>query len=196
VHGLERSHVLVLAAGRGSRMGGPKALMMVNGRPWWQHQQDRLSTLGLPVTWVVSPEVDSQLHSSVSASARVVVSDPARPMFSSILAGIDRLRACPPESLFILPVDCPAPHPSVWQKLAGHDKPAVPVAGQVRGHPVYLPWIFITSTIDSLMEITPERDSLRLDRILSGVACEVPVMDASVAVNLNSPEALLAWMRC
>ena len=52
--------VVVLAAGRGTRMGGPKALMEVRGRVWWRWQREWLApaeAAGATVVWLVSPVV-------------------------------------------------------------------------------------------------------------------------------------------
>ena len=59
---LDHTRVLVLAAGRGRRMGGPKALMMVEGEPWWMRQRRRIAEVGIPMTWVVSPQVLDEMR--------------------------------------------------------------------------------------------------------------------------------------
>lgn len=178
----EARHILVLAAGRGTRMGVPKALMSVGGTPWWTRQQSRLERVGLPVTWVVSDRVarESQL-------ARTVVVDDTAPMFESIRAGVASLGSL--ESLagvFILPVDVPAPEPGVWRELGRCEHPAVPVWHGRRGHPVYLPGTWLRG-----------RDwarAGRLDDLIRADSFAVRVGDPDVTVNLNTPQDVDRWL--
>jgi CTP:molybdopterin cytidylyltransferase MocA len=74
--------VLVLAAGRGTRLGGPKALANItnDGRPWWLVQRERLAGVaarlgepdrggpGLTIVWVAGPEVAAALRDPQGAS--------------------------------------------------------------------------------------------------------------------------------
>lgn len=192
--GLESSHVLVLAAGRGTRMGGPKAMMGVGGRAWWMIQRERLATLGMPVTWVVSSAVRSAMLCSGTPPESIVLADPEAPMFSSLLEGIDSLRARPPRSVFVLPIDCPAPGPGVWRELAATGDVAVPACGGRAGHPVHLPWTFVTSIPDFAAAAATEASPARLDHLIGPVAKLIKVRDPAVTTNLNTPRDLQAWL--
>lgn len=182
-----RLHTLVLAAGRGNRMGGPKALMTVEGEPWWRTQSRRLLESGLEATWVVSPDVCNALRNQPSAPASMVTADPDAPMFTSILAGVRTLADLTPRGLFILPVDTPAPARRVWSAIAGTDRPRIPSCRGKHGHPVFVPWS-IAETVLSLSSSPSLKDGpARLDRIIAPTAEVIEVDDPAVCINLNTP---------
>jgi CTP:molybdopterin cytidylyltransferase MocA len=186
---------IVLAAGRGVRMRGPKALMMVQGREWWRVQRERLHTIGVSDVWVVSPDVLEAMKGQEDAPERTMLSDADAPMFASIVTGVVSLREHPPRGVFLLPVDVPAPAPSVWKALGGGESPCIPRWDDRRGHPVWLPWKFVER------EILPRaRDrewvmQTRLDRLLAGSTLEIDVDDQGVLTNLNTPDEVAAWAR-
>lgn len=188
----DKPRVLVLAAGRGRRMGVAKALMVVAGRPWWRWQSDRLSRLGWPVTWVVSERVDGELAGVADApSDRVIAADDA-PMFESVLAGVraDGGGA----GLFILPVDVPAPSPTTWRALLHRQCPAIPARAGRRGHPVFLPadWVYEHLSPDVIARLDPA--DRRLDRVIGSDAVIIAVDDPAVTFNLNTPEHVERWI--
>jgi CTP:molybdopterin cytidylyltransferase MocA len=188
--------VIVLAAGRGVRAGGPKALHTVHARPWWQAQHDRLRTTGLPTMWVVSEHVRAAMQSEGHAPKHTFLADDSAPMFASIAAGahaITHLDATP-RGIFVLPVDVPAPAFAIFAALS-HTIPhtstavaAIPTHHETRGHPVYLRWPFVTSHI-----LTANPAEARLDQLIGDARIEVPVPDASVIVNLNTADDFAAW---
>jgi CTP:molybdopterin cytidylyltransferase MocA len=207
--GLKHAHVLVLAAGKGTRMGGPKALMNVGGRVWWKQQQERLERVGVGgVTWVVSPVVRAAMAAeggaggageAGGAGVRVVEADPEKPMFASLLVGLELLRSRPPQRVFVLPVDCPAAEPGVWTRLAETDGVAVPQYGEKHGHPVCLAWSFVSGPMDRAVKECrlSGRDpghQLRLDHLVNKAVTAVAVNDSDVAVNLNSAAAVAIWL--
>lgn len=191
---LDRCHVVVLAAGRGSRMGGPKALMIVGGEVWWRVQSRRLHELGLAATWVVSHEVHSALAKETDAPDRLVLGDSTAPMFTSVLLGVRSLSTSPPTGVFILPVDAPAPSQTVWQSLAVSESVAFPAFQGKRGHPVYLPWSWIAETLNGPVASSRDPSSLRLDELIAPVAHAVNVSDSVVACNLNTPDDVLRFL--
>ncbi len=187
--------VLVLAAGQGARMGVPKALMDVGGRPWWRVQSARLETVGLPVTWVVSEEVARAIEGAPPGEAlRLIRADSDAPMFESLMIGMRALEPSqtPPRGVFVLPVDVPAPLREVWGALAGSMTPAVPEFEGQRGHPVYLPWAWVR---ERLLGVALPPESRRLNALLVGEARAVAVDDRHVVTNLNTPEDVSRWMR-
>jgi CTP:molybdopterin cytidylyltransferase MocA len=187
--GLTDHAVVVLAAGRGRRMGGPKALMEVDGDPWWREQERRLGALGARRVWVVSAVVREAMIGGGMEAGRMVVGDDSRPMMSSVVAGALALRDDPPAGVFVLPVDVPAAGRDAWAALAGGGgEVRVPEHRGVGGHPVWLGWPFVESRVVDAPE------GSRLDELIGPVARRVAVEDGDVVVNLNTPVGVAAWL--
>lgn len=191
-------HTLILAAGRGTRMGGPKALLTVAHEPWWRTQSRRLAATGIPTTWVVSDTVRAALAPSADAPQRLITADSAAPMFASILIGLRALAHTPPQAVFILPVDAPAPEPAVWQALADsvndlHTPVAIPTFQGKSGHPVLLRWSWIESTLFAAAHAA-DPATLRLDTLIAPVAHHIAVTDPCVVINLNTPDDVSAYL--
>jgi CTP:molybdopterin cytidylyltransferase MocA len=190
--GSDKPRVLVLAAGRGRRMGVAKALMPVAGRPWWRWQSDRLSHLDWPVTWVVSEHVDGKLAGVDEAPPdRVIAADDA-PMFESVLAGVRADGGS--AGLFVLPVDVPAPRPETWRALLHHDRPAIPALAGRRGHPVFLPTDWVSEHLSPDVIDCLDPADRRLDRLIGSDAVIIAVDDPAVTFNLNTPEHVERWI--
>lgn len=179
--------VVVLAAGRGTRMGGPKALMTVSGRPWWQWQEDRLRNANR--VWVASPEVAAAIRPHAVPS---IPGDPGAPMFSSIQAGLDVALDTEAAGAFILPVDVPVPAMQTLRTLAAAagSGVAIPTHRGQRGHPAALSRAWIERVF------LPGRDGpdARLNRLIAPDATEVAVEDPDVLVNLNTPRDVENWL--
>lgn len=188
--------VVLLAAGKGRRMGGPKLVMDAGGRPWWREQSERLSAAGVRPIWIVASE-----HAGLGLPGLVVVGDGDAPMFESVRAGVlawrdesgeaERGPAGGRGGVFVLPIDVPAPGAEVWrcvgEAAARLGSPVAPEHGGAHGHPVFLPreWA-------DRVAVAPPR--ARLDDLLRGALAYVPVDDPATVTNLNTPEALAAWL--
>jgi CTP:molybdopterin cytidylyltransferase MocA len=186
-----RLPVIVLAAGRGKRMGGPKALMNVAGGPWWVVQSCRFDQAGVTPVWVLSPQVLREIGPELRIAADdqlILESDPDAPMFQSVRAGLRALHVRPPRGVYILPIDVPAPWKDVWQALAANGPVAVPTFRGENGHPVYLSWDFVKEHIPL---DGPAHG--RLDHIIGPYAKYVPVKNPDVTYNLNTPERVRAF---
>jgi CTP:molybdopterin cytidylyltransferase MocA len=184
--------VLVLAAGQGRRMGGPKALMQVAGRPWWQWQMERLAASQLRQQWVVSEFVRQSIPAGALPDYSVAQAD--APMFESLIRGISAIRSrrdLSARGLFVLPVDVPAPSTQVFESLMESDEVAAPVHAGAKGHPVYLPWPWVETTLIRHAASAGPAER-RLDRMI--VPRFVPVDDPSVVANLNTPKDVAEWL--
>lgn len=191
----EPAPVLVLAAGRGLRMGGPKALMSVAGAPWWRLQEARLRRALVTPWWVIAPGDWTALP-----TGRWVAGRPAEPMFESLRAGLSALLADaqrtgrPPDGLFVLPIDVPAPSPRVWSAMLAAlrappgPRPIVPAYRGRAGHPVLLPWAW------AAQRLADAPAGSRLDELIRESVSTVDVTDPGVVTNLNTPDDLAAWM--
>jgi CTP:molybdopterin cytidylyltransferase MocA len=182
--------VLVLAAGRGTRMGGPKVLMSVDGLPWWRVQRGRLDAIGLEQVWLVSPETRSVLEAEADGPTQLVDADSSEPMFETVMRGLGAIEAKPCDGVFVLPIDVPAAEPSVWRALAETRQVAVPVCDRKCGHPLYLPWAWIQTHL--LDEHPPP--GARLDRLIRPMRMEVSVVDPAVTINLNTESDVDRWL--
>lgn len=187
-----RPEAVVLAAGRSSRMGEPKGLVLVSGRPWLLVQLDALEPQVSRVTVVLGhdAEVYRRALPELAARVQVVVNpDPDRGPFSSLQCGL-RQGAAPGTPTFVLPVDVPAPLAPVWAALedglsTDREAPvdaAVPVYEGRGGHPVLLSAAFVARLVaaDPMSRLDVELSQSRVARI--------PVDDPLVRLNLNAPE--------
>lgn len=187
---LTQDVTIVLAAGEGRRMGGPKALMSVRGTPWWQRQLKGLRDLGINQVWVVSPRVHGELLGEEDRPISMHVADSSSPMFASIIAGLAGVKPGVYRGVFILPIDVPVPGRRVWEKLSESNSCAVPVASTGRGHPVYLP----SGWVDSNLRNKAGGPNARLDEIVRDDLIEVPVEDPNVTWNLNTRADVVGWL--
>lgn len=188
---VEDSIAIVLAAGRGTRMGSPKALMLVDGEPWWRRQLDRLESAGVRSCWVVSDEVEYAMAREDDAPILRVRASSDEPMFASVLAGVRALTDYSPRSVFILPIDTPAPTRRVWVDCAGAGAVSAPVFNGRHGHPLHLPWGWVQQ---NLLEPAPDPASARLDLLIRDSITHIPTDDSDTVMNLNNPDDLRLWL--
>jgi CTP:molybdopterin cytidylyltransferase MocA len=185
--------VVILAAGRSSRMGEPKGLVLVDGRPWIARQLDALG--GRRAIVVLGHDRDRYLELllGLGRSVDLVTNpDPDRGPFSSLQEGL--LAVEPGRPAFVLPVDVPAAAPPVWIALEtalgeapGDADAVVPVFEGRGGHPVLLGSAFVGRLL-----ARPDPAAGRLDEELRALAeggrlARVPVDDPRVRLNLNAP---------
>jgi molybdenum cofactor cytidylyltransferase len=199
-----RPDLVLLAAGRSSRMGEPKGLVVIEGRRWIDRQLDAVAAAGVVDRVVVVLGHDRSRYDLEAPGLRAraaVVENPNPDLgpFSSLQCGLAALDAPAHgggglDAVFVLPVDVPAPGPEVWRALAGavteteapgSAQAAVPVHDGRGGHPVFLARAFARR----LLAAPPES---RLDLELAhafaaGHAARVPVADPRVRLNLNAP---------
>jgi CTP:molybdopterin cytidylyltransferase MocA len=190
--------LVILAAGRSSRLGEPKGLVDVAGKPWLVHQLDAMARVACVRRVAVVLGLDAERYRAalpdLAGRALVVINpDPDRGPFSSLQCGLAALagqagqagqtgQAGQPRPVFVLPVDVPASSPEVWDALARATAQAsVPVHGGRGGHPVFL----APALVRSLLAQPP---TSRLDHELARVeVARVPVADPRVGLNLNEP---------
>jgi CTP:molybdopterin cytidylyltransferase MocA len=195
------AEVVLLAAGRSSRMGEPKGLVQVAGRPWIEHQLRSLADRRAIV--VLGDDRERYLAAIPSLAQRVVVAvnpDPGRGPFSSLQVGL----ACvsPETPAFVLPIDVPAAFPRVWSRLEealGEDwAAAVPTCGDDDrgGHPVLLSSRFLatllgrpaTGRLDHELAARARGEARDPGSARAQGVLRVPVDDPRVRLNLNAPE--------
>lgn len=182
--------ILLLAGGRGQRMGGQdKGLLDWQGEPLIAH----LQRLARPLTddLIISC---NRNHERYSAYADQLVSDDS-PDFPGPLAGIRAgLAAARHKHLLILPCDVPRIDARLLAELrqTAQRKPLLPV--MVRHGEFWEPLICVIPTdLQAAVEQAwdaGERSPRKIFLQLGGVGLECPGNDPRLA-NLNTPELLL-----
>ncbi len=180
--------LLVLAAGRSTRMGSPKPLVEFEGRSLLEH---------LFASWLLRDFGDVVLVLGHDAEAirpvvarlgyrHVVNPDPDRGRTGSVQVGLRALRASV-RALFVQPVDCPLIRPQTYLVLTqalGAADVAIPVYRGKRGHPPLLAAKVLPQILAAQPDV-PLRDLLQargLDVRL------VDVGDPGVLINIDRPE--------
>ncbi|MHC4401838.1 MAG: nucleotidyltransferase family protein [Planctomycetota bacterium] len=194
--------LVVLAAGRSTRMGVLKPLVEVDGRPLLEHllAVPWLRRLGEVVVVLghhadrVRPVVDR------SAYRHVVNPDPDRGRTSSVQSGLAALRPGL-RAVFVQPVDCPMVWPTTYGALAeamSAADVAVPTHRGRHGHPPLVS-ARIVPAIQAADADEPLRRLLKAPGV--GRVC-VEVDDPGVLLNVDRPEDLeqlrsvyTAWCR-
>lgn len=204
--------LLILAGGKSSRMGMPKGLIDYQKMPLIDYQINQFvksggRQIGLLLGYHVSPYVarypwvKAALEQWITLSPlpvkiRVVCNpQPEKGQFSSLCWGLKSLLPSVKQAIFILPIDVPAPKPACWNLIASAFHPSISVvipSFQGRGgHPI----LINVQLVQHLIEIGDTQPDARLDRVLQGLGSNekvyVPVDDASIRDNLNSPDDLV-----
>jgi CTP:molybdopterin cytidylyltransferase MocA len=137
-----RIHALILAAGRGARVGGPKALLTLDGETFLARVARLLLRPGVDrVTAVVGHESQRVWREAALPADVVTIVNPryADGMLTSVLAGLDEAEAAGADAVLVHPVDHPlieaATVEAVVAALTQGAIIAVPSHGGRRGHP-------------------------------------------------------------
>ncbi|WP_394823267.1 NTP transferase domain-containing protein [Pendulispora albinea] len=94
---------IILGAGRGERLGGPKALLLLEGRTMAERHVERALDVGCdPVVLVVRPEVAQKVDARACPHVRLALSEAPDPA-GSLAVGLRTLGEC--ERVLITPVD-------------------------------------------------------------------------------------------
>jgi nicotine blue oxidoreductase len=180
---------VVLAAGRSTRMGAPKALLPVEGESFLARAVATLREGGCdPVVAVVPPGAPGLVLEAEGAGARTAVNpDPAAQQVDSLRVGLTALPASAAAAV-VLPVDFPHASPSVVKALIGAFRArgariVRPVHGAAPGHPVLFARELWAELSDPGLEegardvVHRHRDEIE----------DVPVDDRGVIVDVDTP---------
>jgi CTP:molybdopterin cytidylyltransferase MocA len=133
---------IVLAAGEGRRMGGPKALLPIGGETFLARACRELAGPGVAsVVAVLGAEAERvRREAGAPAAASVVVNDRWREgMLTSVWRGLDEAEDRGADAVLLHPVDNPWVEPAtlaaVLDALDAGAEIAVPSHGGRRGHP-------------------------------------------------------------
>ena len=133
---------VVLAAGEGRRMGGPKALLPLGGTTFLATACRSFDRPGVAAVVAVLGAEAARVREGVAIpeGVSVVVNERWREgMLTSVWAGLDAAEALSADAVLLHPVDNPLVEPAtidaVLAALAGGAAIAVPSHGGRRGHP-------------------------------------------------------------
>ncbi len=190
--------VILLAAGRSSRMGKPKGLVQIENRPWIEWQLESLRAAGVETVVVVlghsAEAYETALAKIAIAGLNVVTTrnlDPDRGQFSSIQEGLRCVLSSgfAEDGVYILPVDVPCANAEAWRRMreAQNERNAlVPMMKGRGGHPVWISETFAKS-LALLDPVDPEsRLDLRIHRLPAEQVAHVGVDDPAILANFNT----------
>jgi molybdenum cofactor cytidylyltransferase len=146
-----RAFAIVPAAGRSARMGQPKLLIDLAGKPLVQHVLEAWQAAGVEWAVVVVRKDDDALAKVVAQAGAHVVQPAVNPpdMKASIGYGLAHIAATyqpqPSDVWLVAPADMPGLSPAIVRHLiaeAGRQpgRILIPTLSGQRGHPVLLPW--------------------------------------------------------
>jgi molybdenum cofactor cytidylyltransferase len=188
---------LVLAAGRSTRMGRPKALLPVgaDGQTFVELLTSTLVAGGIDdVVVVVGREADA-IQARLGLGARIVINpDPDRGQLSSVIVGLDVVDRPGVLAVMVAPVDQPFVSETTVRLLADawrRNRPPIvrPVRDDRHGHPV----IFDRETFDALRAARLEDGARSVVRAHAARAYEVAVDDDGAFADIDTPAEYERW---
>lgn len=175
---------VVLAAGKGNRIGIAKLRLMTGGETYLARSVRILSGAS-PVVCIVSPEEAAWAMAAVPHARIITASSQAGAMLSSVQLGVEALISC--YGAIILPVD----HPAVQERtvgrlieagLRGTDAVVKPFYRDRAGHPILVPRSIFPAILSA-----PAQRTLREVIAMSGIRVDrVEVDDPGVLKNVNT----------
>ena len=182
---------VILAAGRSSRMGFPKALAAVGGRPALARilEMCRLARL-LPPRVVLGFHAEEIRKKIDLTEVEVCINpDPERGQTSSLQVGL----AQEDPAVLLFPVDHAALRAetlpvllAAWQGRPTQSNIALPSDGHRRGHPV----VFDAAVIAEFRALSPDQPAHQVIRADSTRVLHVPIDDPAAFRSLNHPQDL------
>jgi molybdenum cofactor cytidylyltransferase len=185
--------VMLLAAGRSTRMGGPNKLLQDwRGRPLVRHAAEAALATGAPVLVVTGHQADA-VAAALAGLAVTLVHNPdaARGLSSSLQAGFAALPAGAARIAVMLG-DMPLVGAEIIRRLdaalaAAPDRvAAVPVLAGEWGNPVVL----ARSLEPRILALSGDAGARKVLEALREQVVTCPMEDDSVATDIDTPEAL------
>jgi CTP:molybdopterin cytidylyltransferase MocA len=182
---------IVLAAGRSSRFGRPKALAAIGGTTFITQILRTLAAAGVSEIVVVTRPADAAMEQEVAASghvARIVVNlEPSRGQLSSLLAGLDAIDRPENGGAIVLLVDMPLVSASAIRRvIAAAQSSSAPIVRAVHagrhGHPV----VFKRETFEALRRADP---AVGAKAVVHAMQVEdVEIAERGVVEDVDTPE--------
>lgn len=182
---------ILLAAGQGRRIGGPKALVTLEGETFHARTLRAFRDAGLETLVVVNQAANEALGAARAGEHRVLNPDPDHPsgMFGSVRLGAAAAIERGASGALVLPVDLPLVTSADIQAVVAAMKPGacivVATHSARRGHPIGV-------SADVLREIVAASPSTTLRDIVRGIAGRVIEVEASegAILGVNTREDL------
>jgi nicotine blue oxidoreductase len=185
-----RIAAIVLAAGEGRRMGGPKALLPFGLGTFLSHLCRVFARAGCSdVIAVLGAEADRVLREAGPLEGAVATVNPRwrEGMLSSVWRGLDEAEARGAEAVLLHPVDHPLVEPAtiglVLDALRGGATVAVPAVDGRRGHPGG----FAREVFGELRAAPPDRGARAVLDADPGRVVHVPG-DAGCRAGIDTPD--------
>jgi len=185
-----RVFAILLAAGEGRRIGGPKALLEMAGETFVAACVRRLRRPAVEAVIAVLGHAAESVRAALPAEVRAVVNPRVEQgMLSSLLVGLDAAEAAAATAVLVHPVDHPvvsaATVDGVLDALLGGAPIAVPSWDGRGGHPTG----FAAATWPALRAAPPERGARAVLAAHPEWVTRVPA-DATCRRGVNTPEDL------
>jgi len=172
----------VLAAGASARLGEPKALLDVGGKPLVQHLVERLEDVGLDPVIVTRAEISVDILLALPERTVVINPNPDAGRTGSLQCGLKQIldtkggeRAF---RLLVVPVDRPGFSDETLQSLMAKEVCACPAKDGRGGHPLLL-------MSDDVSRIRTAEPDTPLRELCSPERFEVD--DLHLHLNLDTP---------
>lgn len=188
--------VILLAAGDSTRMGRPKSLIQIHGKPLIELQIDAICGLNkfpIVVLGKLHDQILQELPHLKQKAKFLRNSNPDEGQFSSLRIG---LLEAGQEPVFVLPLDTPAPPKEIWNALEKELKEhqvVVPRYLNKGGHPVLLNRDFVRKLVGGSIPIDEQRLDLQIRQLDPEQVCKVWVPSNSITVDLDTPQDLEAY---
>jgi len=173
---------IVLAAGASARLGEPKALLDVGGKPLVQHLVERLEDVGLDPVIVTRAEISVDILLALPERTVVINPNPDAGRTGSLQCGLKQIldtkggeRAF---RLLVVPVDRPGFSDETLQSLMAKEVCACPAKDGRGGHPLLL-------MSDDVSRIRTAEPDTPLRELCSPERFEVD--DLHLHLNLDTP---------
>ncbi|WP_319416639.1 nucleotidyltransferase family protein [Marispirochaeta aestuarii] len=173
---------IVLAAGESSRMGRPKQLLELDGKPLFTYALNTALEVCEEVV-LVQGAVDLSGYLPPAGNLKLLTNrDWHRGMLGSLQTGLAR---CRHTRIFVIPADLPMVQAATYRHLAGAQgtaPAAFPVCNGRRGHPVLLG----PEAVSLINAADPELKAMKVIAPLDPLAVEVT--DSGIYRDIDTPE--------
>jgi molybdenum cofactor cytidylyltransferase len=188
---------VVLAAGRSTRMGRPKALLPAtrDGETFIEHLVATLVAGGIDDVVVVAGEEAAAIRARLGFRARVVVNrDVDRGQLSSVLVGLDVIDRPGVMAMMVAPVDQPLVSETTVRVLADTwRRTRAPIVRPVRdgrhGHPV----IFDRAVFDELRRADIREGARAVVHAHAESVADIAVDDDGAFADIDTPVDYERW---